>query len=202
MRIATLLIGLLLAASATGESLWVDDRMRLSLYAEPDSNSERLELLESGDELEALGEYSVGYEYVRSPDGNEGWVNDAFVVDSAPARVRITAVEEERDEVRAQLAEREAELEELRETLSEHQARLAGSVDLWHATAVDPLTRTEVARDRAAQEGPRVRVHFDLDMWSMAALAVAGLLLLGLAVAAGWNLRERQLRRKMGGFRL
>lgn len=203
-RFALLMIGILLAGSVGAESLWVDDRMRLSLYAEPDSNSERIELLESGDELEPLGEYSAGYEFVRSPNGNEGWVNDAFVVDAAPARVRIDGVAAERDQLRASLEEREAELAELRTTLERQEQHLGHSVGLWHATAVDPLAGDPRAsvEDEEADAERRTEIRFELGGWRIAALIVAGLLLLGLAVASGWNLREQQLRRKIGGFRL
>ncbi len=199
-RLVTLFILLGLSFIAVAEVLWVDDRLRLSLYAEPSSNSERIELLESGDELEVLGEYDSGFERVRSEAGNEGWVNDAFIVSSPPARIRIDSVEAERAELREQverLQERLARTEAERD-----QARAASErrVSLWHVTAFDPLlapsgeTSTEPTTSETESAMPSRNM--------LLGLSLGGLLLLGLAGLGGWKLHEYKLRKRLGGLRL
>jgi SH3 domain protein len=74
--------GLMFAQDASDQDKdrqYVTDQLRLSLYANPDSRSKVLKLLQSGDILE-IEELSGAYALVTEPDGLKGWVKRGFLV--------------------------------------------------------------------------------------------------------------------------
>ncbi|WP_406672181.1 TIGR04211 family SH3 domain-containing protein [Natronospira sp.] len=213
---------LLLPLTAVAEPAWVIDRLFLSLYPEPDSTSERLDLLQSGDELERLGSVEDGFAQVETPDGTIGWVNQEFLVDSPPARVRIDEVEAERNELAERLANRDREiasLERERDKLENELAdvqQLADSKPELEADAV--LTAEEMEGSRSAPgqaEGEAREAEITAATTESEPVVPAyqqprfmGLLLAFMLVGGliggliGWLLRERRIRERLGGLSL
>ena len=58
---------------------YVTDQLRLSLYTNPDAQSQVVKLLQSGDLLE-IEQISGPYALVTTPDGTKGWVKRGFLV--------------------------------------------------------------------------------------------------------------------------
>ncbi len=58
---------------------YVTDQLRLSLYANANSSSQVLKLLQSGDLLE-IEQIQGPYALVTAPDGTRGWVKRGFLV--------------------------------------------------------------------------------------------------------------------------
>ena len=61
------------------DQLYVTDQLRLSLYQRPDSQSQVVKLLSSGDKLQ-VQELSGAYAFVTAPGGSKGWVKRGFLV--------------------------------------------------------------------------------------------------------------------------
>jgi SH3 domain protein len=70
------------------EVKYVTDRLRLSLYKGPDSNSGVLQLLSSGDALEILS-IRGPYSRVRTETGIIGWVKNGFLVSEPTANLQL-----------------------------------------------------------------------------------------------------------------
>lgn len=137
----------------SGSSAWIVDQLYLSLYPEPDSDAERLSLMVSGDRVERLDETENGFVRVRLQDGTSGWVNDQYLVDEPPARVRIDEVEAERDRLADEVAEQSDTIASLRERVNtlETQRNQAAS----EAASVEQLqarvNSLQAERDRLAE---------------------------------------------------
>jgi SH3-like domain-containing protein len=87
---------------ATGmpATAYVSDELVLGVYAEENSQGQRLATLHSGAALEALG-VSGEFTQVRLPDGVTGWVKTSYLTAKEPAVVRIKQLEEDLDRSRA-----------------------------------------------------------------------------------------------------
>jgi SH3-like domain-containing protein len=87
---------------ATGmpATAYVSDELVLGVYAEENSQGQRLATLHSGAALEALRS-SGEFTQVRLPDGVTGWVKTSYLTAKEPAVVRIKQLEEELDRSRA-----------------------------------------------------------------------------------------------------
>nr|WP_242463855.1 TIGR04211 family SH3 domain-containing protein [Halorhodospira halophila] len=138
---AVLVTGLPLT-SATAQTAYVGDEISISFRTGPGSQYAIERFLSTGAPLEVLplpedaeedyGEVALeDWIYVRDNQGDEGWVQERFLMAEAPARVRIGQVEEERDAARERIAELEEELAEqtdekdaLSEELAEAEARI------------------------------------------------------------------------------
>lgn len=84
---------------------YVTDQLRLSLYANPDAQSQVLKLLQSGDLLE-IEEISGPYALVTAPGGTRGWVKRGFLVTKPTSNLLLR---EEQEKTKAL----EAEIEKL-----------------------------------------------------------------------------------------
>ena len=67
---------------------YVTDQLRLSLYAKPDSSSQILQYLDSGDLL-LIEQLSGPYALVTAPDQTEGWVKRGFLVSSPTSNLLL-----------------------------------------------------------------------------------------------------------------
>jgi SH3 domain protein len=114
VRIATLSIALLtlctlsFAQEATEQDRdrqYVTDQLRLSLYAQANSSSQVLKLLQSGALLE-IEQIQGPYALVVTEDGTRGWVKRGFLVEEPTSNLLL--LEEQR-----KTSELEAELEKL-----------------------------------------------------------------------------------------
>ena len=67
---------------------YVTDKLRLSLYADPNSQSNVLKLLGSGDLL-LIEELRGPYALVTAPDGTRGWVKRGFLVPEPTSNILL-----------------------------------------------------------------------------------------------------------------
>ena len=81
-----LIIGvlILLPVFAAAETAYVTDNLRLGLHTAEDTSDRAFRFLESGQAMEVLVR-DRNYANVRLPDGAEGWVKSAFLVEEKPA---------------------------------------------------------------------------------------------------------------------
>jgi hypothetical protein len=189
-RLAAALALTLAAASGHAAMAYVSDELVLGVYAEENSQGERLTTLHSGAAVETLST-SGEFTQVRLADGTMGWVKSTFLTMHEPATVRVKQLEEELDRSRATtpaLAEAAArsEVELLQGQLKAKQAELDAA-------------RAAHALPQAAALVPPVTVS----------RGVAGGLAVGaLAVAAacgfwlGYATLARRVKQKFGGIRV
>jgi Bacterial SH3 domain len=154
----TLLLLALLAARVTAATAYVSDELVLGVYAEQNTQGQRLATLHSGASVETL---SVNGEFtqVRLNDGTTGWVKSAYLTTHVPATARVKQLEEELDRSRATtpaLAEAAArsEVEQLKRELADKQSELDAALGAVEAPAAAPgAVTTSAATPGAATPG-------------------------------------------------
>ncbi len=128
----------LLPLVAAAETAYVTDNLRLGLHAAEDTSDRAFRFLESGQAMEVLVR-DRNYANVRLPDGVEGWVKAAYLVDEKPAKLIVAETGAERDALAAELESMKAsfaepaaaidrlegEVGELRAQLERAQAQVA-----------------------------------------------------------------------------
>ena len=114
-----------------GATAYVSDELVLGVYADENSQGQRLATLHSGATLETIS-VSGEFTQVRLLDGTTGWVKSSYLTTKEPAVVRVKQLEEELDRSRATtpaLAEAAArnEVLQLKRELDEARAAARGA---------------------------------------------------------------------------
>jgi len=163
----TVVILAMLPLTAVAETAYVTDNLRLGLHQSENTSDRAFRMLDSGQVLEVL--YRDGsYANVQLPDGMQGFVKAAYLVSDKPARLivaetiaerdalrdelnttrealaepaaAIAALESQRDELNASLADAQsqvADLQQQNESLDGLQERYKGSLPLsWVVVAL------------------------------------------------------------------
>ena len=92
----------LLPLMAAADTAYVTDNLRLGLHQAEDTSDRAFRFLDSGQPMEVL--ISGGsYANVRLPDGTEGWVKSAYLVDEKPAKLIVAETIAERDALAVEL---------------------------------------------------------------------------------------------------
>jgi SH3 domain protein len=99
-----LIIGVivLLPLMSAAETAYVTDNLRLGLHQAEDTSDRAFRFLDSGQPMEVLIR-GGSYANVRLPDGTEGWVKSAYLVDEKPAKLIVVETIAERDALVAEL---------------------------------------------------------------------------------------------------
>jgi SH3 domain protein len=185
----------ILTTPAAAETAYVTDSLRLGLHHTDDTSDKPFENLVSGTPLEII-ERNTNYAHVRTPDGQEGWVKAAYLVDGKPAQLRVAELEAELaglrgefDQARSARSNAEDELNRL----GKQTAASTGSSEAIHET----LGRLK--RENETYEARLESYRRSLPLpWVAAALVVS---LVGGFVAGLWWL-DALIRRRHGGFRI
>jgi Bacterial SH3 domain len=199
---AALLLALL-AGRGVAATAYVSDELVLGVYAEENSQGQRLATLHSGTSVETLAQ-SGDFTQVRLSDGITGWVKSTFLTLKEPAVVRVKQLEEELDRTRATtpaLAEAAArsEVERLKLELAAKQnqldaARGGASPNASPNAAPQPPQGPLAAGPLTA--GPSAAGAWPLIAAGAIAVGLAGGFWLGYAALA------RRVRRKFGGIKV
>lgn len=97
-------LALSIAAASHAETRYIRDLVLVNLRAAPDSGSEAVKLMRTGDKFEIISE-DDSYVFVRIDSGEEGWLPKQYTTPEAPSRLLLS-------QVRAQLTGTTAKLEE------------------------------------------------------------------------------------------
>lgn len=174
------------AMGAGAATAYVTDQLVLNVYAEQNSQGQRLATLHSGASVETLAT-AGDYTQVRLNDGQTGWVKNSYLTTQVPATVRVKQLEEELDQSRAttpelaQAASR-SELERLQHDLAEKQAELEAS---------------KAERGGRTAQGPPASRSI-----GVGAAAIAMLLFAVLGFWLGYVTLALRVRRKFGGLKV
>ena len=181
-----------LAAAETG---YVTDRLVLGLHQASDTSDRAFRSLESGQAFEVLSRDRL-YAHIRLPDGVQGYVKAAYIVDEKPAKLIVQETEARVEQLAAELAEARkafaepaAAIDALREETASLEAELAET----KARAAELEEQNERYRGRAAQFQYSLPVS-----WVLGATVVC--LVAGFLAALKWiDYRSRQ---RHGGIRI
>ena len=182
--------------AATGDRLYVSERLYLSMSAEPLADSPRVRLLESGDgivEVSRQGDYIQ----VRVADGTTGWVREAYVTATIPGNVRVASLQQEIAQLQARIVELETPTSDEPEIAIENP-----EIETDNQRLRDRVTVLETELQQAQKPAPVTEQipEESLDpmilRWIIA--AAVGLFLLGGLFGFSW--RSRQVRRRLHGL--
>ena len=186
---------LLLPLLAAAETAYVTDNLRLGLHQAEDTSDRAFRMLESGQALEILSR-DRNYANVQLPDGVQGYVKAAYLVDEKPAKLIVAETIAERDAL-------VAELEETRQAFAGPAATIQGLKD----EAAELTSKLDVAESQIAElqeenaniQGMKERYKGSLPLsWVAGATAVC--LIGGFLLGLWWV--DRRSRKRHGGIRI
>ena len=160
MKIIITLTLILLSASATAQTAYVTDELRITLRSGESATHRIIRMLPTGQRLTVLSSNATsGYSKVRTAAGQEGYVLTRQLVDQPVARDRLAAAEAEVQALKAAPGELSSRLSKLRD---DHQALRSEHEELKRAkTQVDQefaaLQRTASNAVRIANERNELR---------------------------------------------
>ena len=192
-----LIIGLLilLPALAAAETAYVTDNLRLGLHTAEDTSDRAFRYLESGQAMEILIR-DRNYANVRLPDGTEGWVKAAYLVDEKPAKLIVAETIAERDRLAAELEEARAAFAEpaaVIDQLKNESADLQSQLDAAQAQV------SALQEENASIQGMKERYRGSVPLkWVGGVIAVC--LVAGFLVALWWA--DYRSRKRHGGIRI
>ena len=190
-------IGLLvlLPFVAAAETAYVTDNLRLGLHTAEDTSDRAFRFLDSGQAMEVLVR-DRNYANVRLPDGTEGWVKAAYLVDEKPAKLIVAET----------IAERDALAEELEGT-KQAFAEPAAAIDRLEGEVQSLQSQLQGARgqvDELEQENASIRGLKDQYRGSVPITWVGGAIVLCLVIGfvAGLRWVDYRSRKRHGGIRI
>ncbi len=185
----------LLPLAAAAETAYVTDNLRLGLHAAEDTSDRAFRFLESGQAMEVLIR-DRNYANVRLPDGAEGWVKSAYLVDDKPAKLIVAETMAERDALAA-------ELESTKQSFAEPAAaidRLEGEVGELTAQLETAQSRvSELEAENASIQGMKEQYRGSVPIkWVGGAVVLV--LVIGFLCGLWWV--DHRSRKRHGGIRI
>ena len=186
---------LLLPLFAAAETAYVTDNLRLGLHQAEDTSDRAFRMLESGQALEILSR-DRNYANVQLPDGVQGFVKAAYLVDEKPAKLIVAETIAERDAL-------VAELEETRQAFAGPAATIEGlkneAADLQSKLEGAESQIAELQEENASIQGMKERYKGSLPLrWVAGATVVC--LIGGFLLGLWWV--DHQSRKRHGGIRI
>jgi len=185
----------LLPIAAAAETMYITDNLRLGLHQAEDTSGRAFRMLESGQALEIISR-NRNYANVRLPDGAQGYVKAAYLVDEKPAKLIVAETIAERDALVAELAETKLAFEGPAATiqgLKDDAASLTAKLDDAE------LRVTDLEEENANIQGLKEKYKGSLPItWVAAAIGVC---LIGGFLAGLWWI-DRSNRKRHGGIRI
>ena len=192
-----LIIGVLalLPVMAAADTAYVTDNLKLGLYEAEDTSGRAFRTLDSGQSMEVLIR-AVNYANVRLPDGTEGWVKSAYLVDDKPAKLIVAETMAERDALAAELDQAKQAFAEPAETIDRlRQETVSLAAQLESAQAESTALREE----NASIHGMKARYKGSMPLsWVGGATLVS--LVVGLLGDLWWA--DYRSRKRHGGIRI
>ncbi len=186
---------LLLPLLAAAETAYVTDNLRLGLHQAEDTSDRAFRMLESGQALEILSR-DRNYANIQLPDGVQGYVKAAYLVDEKPAKLIVAETIAERDAL-------VAELEETRQAFAGPAATIQGlkdeAAELKSQLDSAESQIVELQEENASVQGMKERYKGSLPLrWVAGATAVC--LIGGFLLGLWWV--DHQSRKRHGGIRI
>ncbi|MFC4313816.1 SH3 domain-containing protein [Steroidobacter flavus] len=208
MKKSAALYCLILATTAVAaqvpEKRFVSDKLVLNVYAEAAQGSERVATIQTGDAVEEL-ERSGNQVRVRLEDGREGWVGANYLVNDAPAIVRLRELQAQQTNPTPRVDK--ASADEIAQ-LKKENATLRGEVGQLQARVATPVAAPPAECPKTLEcptpEAPIQAAAFPVIDPTGGVLGwLVALLLVGAAsFAGGYQMLARRLRKRFGGLKI
>lgn len=193
-------------ADSEKTTLYVTDKLRLSLYSKPDGQSNVLEYLSSGDKL-IVEETAGAYARVTIPSGKQGWVKSGFLLPEPTANVRL----EEMEEINQLLKKELEKLNNSKIIIEQYEQDMDSMSEQIETLKQEKLSAEETAKSlliaaekRALEDKQRPELALvkkvAINYWEYPAGAVLIMLLLGFLI--GKKSTEVAVRRKFHGIKV
>lgn len=192
-----LIIGvlILLPVLAAAETAYVTDSLRLGLHAAEDTSDRAFRFLDSGQAMEVLSR-DRNYANVRLPDGTEGWVKSAYLVNDKPAKLIVAETMAERDRLAGELEQAKAAFADPAATIEElrgQATQLSSELDEARSQI------TALREENASIEGLKQRYRGSVPLkWVGGVIAVC--LIAGILIGLWWV--DYRSRKRHGGIRI
>lgn len=196
MRVIFFLLTFLAAATvAEAQTAYVTDNLRLGLHRAADTSDRSFRTLESGQELQVI-ERNRNYAFVRLPDGTEGYVKAAYLVDDKPAKLIVTEAQAEADRLQQELAA-------LQESFAQPAARIASleqQVEQRDRDLAASIAQVQDLDQANAEFSERLNAYKNSLPLSWVGGATVVCLLAGFIAGLWWT--DHRSRRRHGGVRI
>jgi len=185
----------LLPLFAMAETAYVTDNLRLGLHQAEDTSDRAFRMLDSGQAVEILSR-NRNYANVQLPDGAQGYVKAAYLVDEKPAKLIVAETQAENERLAAELG-----------TLRKQFAGPAATIDTLKSQIAELNTELDAGNSRITEleglnAGLRSRqAQFKNSLplrWVAGAIGVC--LIGGFLLGLWWV--DHQNRRRHGGIRI
>lgn len=135
------------------EFVYVTDSLQLRVYAEPSTDSQFLQSIDSGDSVEVY-ETQDGFSKVATYDGTVGWVKSAFLVEDPPAKLLYYSVGEKNKQL-------EAEIEALKNNTQITQVAQADNNPEISEASENQITELQTALDEQQKINQDLQLQLD-----------------------------------------
>jgi len=108
-----------IAANAQAETLYVSDKLRITLRTGQGTQFQIIRALESGTKLDVIEQTETGYTNVRTQDGTEGWVRSQYLIPEPIALDKLVKAEAQLEQMKKQVEALKNERNALRKTKSQ-----------------------------------------------------------------------------------
>lgn len=195
MRVLSALLLLLFGSIASAQTAYVTDNLRLGLHQAEDTSDRSFRTLDSGQELEIINR-DRNYARVRLPDGTEGYVKAAYLVNEKPAKLIVAESQAEVDRLQQELAS-------LRDSFAQPAATIESLEQRLEDTSNELLQAEEAAQELSEQNESYAERYsqykYSLPFkWVGGALLVC--LLAGFLGGLWWT--DYRSRKRHGGIRI
>ncbi|MGI9260621.1 MAG: TIGR04211 family SH3 domain-containing protein [Woeseiaceae bacterium] len=205
-QVLMLVFGLGFTMTASAQSAWVSDQFEVMLRTGPSTNNAIQLQVDSGTELEILGEDAeAGYTQVRTRGGTEGWVLSRYLMGEPSAREQLvtltqqltdatsdssglgsqlSALRGEFDSASRQIRELEQDKTSLQQQLDDITEKAADTlaIDRQNQNLQQQLTDAEIQVSLLQQENEDLSGQTTRNWFITGALVLFGGVLLGLVL--------------------
>ena len=117
-RAGILLLVLALSTSAAAETVYLTDSFQAGLYEDKSLDTPIIKTITAGTPLELI-KREKNFAYVRDPQGVSGWIDNSYLVATAPAAGGNTKLRAERDDLAQKLEDSRRQLSRLQDSLAQ-----------------------------------------------------------------------------------
>ncbi|MCG8434919.1 MAG: TIGR04211 family SH3 domain-containing protein [Gammaproteobacteria bacterium] len=212
MRFSCFLVALVAAGliygAESGDTLYVSERLYLSLTNEPNANATRIRLLQSAEPLQMLTQEG-DFIQVSTSDGLTGWVRAAYVSTAEPSTLRLERAEQENDSLTRRIAELNNEIQNLQteirqlqtaESIVENQAPQENDAVVNKSNQLQSrITELEnILKEQQNRRPDDATTLQNPTRFEFLVLSSVVILILGFFLGHIW--RSRQVRRRLYGM--